>query len=65
MPRGYALTEPERRAVLRALSSGKSYWGTAVQTGIPRGTVGHIGREAIVAGRLKPRAIGRAKPTPP
>jgi hypothetical protein len=63
VPRGFLLTEPERRAVLRHLASGKSYSGTAVVTGIPRGTVGTIGRQAIVSGRLRPRSFGR-RPDP-
>lgn len=59
MPRGHMLTEPERRAVLRHLASGKSYSGTSAVTGVPRGTVGTIGRAAIVSGRLRPRPFGR------
>jgi DNA invertase Pin-like site-specific DNA recombinase len=62
MPRGWPLPEEARRQVLRSLSAGKSYSGTAVATGVPRGTVSRIGRDAIIAGRLKPRVIGRAKP---
>ena len=65
MPRGHGLTEPERRAVLRHLSSGKSYSGVSAVTGVPRGTVAHLGRLAIVTGRLKPRPLGRRPEGPP
>lgn len=65
MPRGYLLTETERKTVLRHLASGKSYSGTSAVTGVPRGTVGHIGRLAIVSGRLEPRPFGRPVPSEP
>ncbi len=63
MPRGHLIPERTRRQVLRQLSAGTSYSGTAVLTGVPRGTVGTIGREAIVSGRLRPRPFGRPSET--
>jgi hypothetical protein len=59
MPRGTIVPERQRQQVLRRLAAGFSYSGTAVATGVPRGTVGHIGRQAIVDGRLQPRPFGR------
>ena len=59
MPRGHLIPERTRQQVLRQLSAGTSYSGTATLVGVPRGTVGTIGRAAIIDGRLRPRPFGR------
>ena len=59
MPRGWRTPETDRVAVLKQLSRGQTYRQVADATGTPRATVATIAGNAIGAGKLKPRQLGR------